>query len=452
MKAEELALQLWNVLPNVGVTPPIDVVGFDAPLMMGQEVAFAFRDVATTFIATADLDLGPGWDWTGTLTRLAADPFVSAAGFATAEVQAWDAHHAGPADVLGRAHAALDLTRAAEYAGAWSALSSAMLTSAPDWLAIARMQFATAPGYGIDEAPAHDPKPALRDAGQLLDALSSDPAFADAAIEARAALDALVLGNAVGDIRRTRSQAAVHLEAPLGGRPFDPASPYTALEWDATTRWSVVLESISNNDDGQPPEFDRVPENTSAPTLQNPPTLHVTSYEPDVAAARLALAEAGGARSYGVVAEGSLEPNGTRSLVWDGNVATLGDGAFVEPWIGGAVGAVFLLPGEISDGASSIEAHAVVVEGEPVVDAVAVRVNGRLLVLSMADFRGLTFTPSFQGGAVALAIPDSPSASLSFSWSSAAAGVYRLTTSVTDVWGNVSTATDDVTVTAPFGN
>jgi hypothetical protein len=271
MKAEELALQLWNVLPNVGVTPPIDVVGFDAPLMMGQEVAFAFRDVATTFIATADLDLGPGWDWTGTLTRLAADPFVSAAGFATAEVQAWDAHHAGPADVLGRAHAALDLTRAAEYAGAWSALSSAMLTSAPDWLAIARMQFATAPGYGIDEAPAHDPKPALRDAGQLLDALSSDPAFADAAIEARAALDALVLGNAVGDIRRTRSQAAVHLEAPLGGRPFDPASPYTALEWDATTRWSVVLESISNNDDGQPPEFDRVPENTSAPTCRTRP-------------------------------------------------------------------------------------------------------------------------------------------------------------------------------------
>ena len=36
-----------------------------------------------------------------------------------------------------------------------------------------------------------------------------------------------------------------------------------------------------------------VPENTSAPTLQNPPTLHVTSYEPDVAAARLSLAEAG---------------------------------------------------------------------------------------------------------------------------------------------------------------
>ena len=107
---------------------------------------------------------------------------------------------------------------------------------------------------------------------------------------------------------------------------------------------------------------------------------------------------------------------------------------------------------KISDGASSIEAHAVVVEGEPVVDAVAVRVNGRLLVLSMADFRGLTFTPSCQGGAVALAIPDSPSASLSFSWSSAAAGVYRLTTSVTDVWGNVSSATDDVTVTAPFGN
>jgi hypothetical protein len=457
ISAEELALQLRNVLPNVGVTPPIDVVGFDAPLMMGQEVAFAFRDVATTFIATADLDLGPGWDWTGTLSRLAADPFMSAAGFATAEVQAWDAHHAGPADVLGRAHAAVDLTQRAAYADAWSALSTAMLTSAPDWLAIARMQFATAPGYGIGEAPAEDPSPALRDAGQLLDALSSDLAVGDAAIQARAALDALVLGNAVGELRRTRSQAAVHLEAPLGGRPFDPASPYATLEWDAATRWSVVLESISNNDDGQPPEFDRVPENTSAPTLQNPPTLHVTSYEPDVAAARLALAEAGGARSYGVVAEGSLEPNGTRSLVWDGNVATLDDGttssaAFVEPWIRGSSGAVFLLPGEISDGASAIEAHAVVVEGEPVVDAVAVRVNGRLLVLSMADFRGLTFTPSFQGGAVALAIPDSPSASLSFSWSSAAAGVYRLTASVTDVWGNVSSATDDVTVTTAFGN
>ncbi len=455
MTGEVLAAQLWSVLPNVGITPPIDVMGFDAPLMMSQEVAFALRDVASTFVATTDVDLGPGWDWTGTLSRLAADPGMLGAGFAAAEIGIWDAHHAGPADVLGRAHAGLDLTRIAAYSSAWSALSSAMTAASPDWLAIARMQFAAAPGYGIAVAPVEVPSVSLRDAGQLLDALATDPTVGDAAVEARAALDSLVLGSSLGTLRRAGAQSGVHLEAPLGGRPFDPASPYAALEWDAATGWSVVLESLANHDDALPPAFERNVENASAPTVQRPPTVHVTSFAPDVAAARLSLADAAGGKSYGLIAEVSLEPNGTRSLVWDGNVGTLGDGVrssavVLQPWMAGPPGAVLLVPGKVSDGLSFIEAHAVVVAGAPAVDALAVPVNGTFAVLPMADFRGLTFTPAFQD--VVLSIPDSPTASLSFLRSSAPAGAYRVTTTVIDVWGDVSTVTDDVTVTAPFGS
>jgi hypothetical protein len=466
LSAAAIAQALSNVLPAIGAPLPIDALGFDAPLMMGQEVAFAFREVAATFIASADLDFGPGWDWRGTLSRLSADPYLSGAGFAALEVDAWDAHHAGPGDLLARAHAALDLTRMPAYAGAWSALSTAMLTTSPDWLAVARDQLAAAPGYGVEGTAAAGGQPVLRDAGQLLDALAArtgDGAVADAAAEARSALDALVLGNALGGARRARSQAGVHLEAPLGSRWGSRPPAYEALEWAAITGWANVLDSLALNDDGQEPSFERGAENTSGPTLQNPPRVHVISYDADAAVARLSVA-GGTGTAYGAAAELGLEPNVWSTLEWDGNLAALQDGAsssfvFLRPWLRVPTGAVWLVPGQIWDGVAAIEAHAVVIEGEPSVETVAIRVNGASVILALADFRGLDFIPSLwdepSGARVAgppLAIPDSPAASLVFQRTSAPAGTYELTTTVTDVWGRSSSASDVVVVTAPFGS
>jgi hypothetical protein len=467
LSAAAIAQALADVLPPIGVQLPLDVLGFDAPLMMGQEVAFAFRDVAATFVASAELDLGPGWSWTETLTRLSADPYMSPAAFAAAEVDAWDAHHAGPADLLARAHAALDLTKLPAYASAWSTLSTAMLTAGPDWLAVARDQFAAAPGYGLDGTAGPGAQPVLRDAGQLLDALAArtgDAAVTDAAAEARLALDALVLGNALGDARRARSQAGVNLEAPLGSRLASRAPGYGAVEWAVATGWASVLESLALNDDGAEPSFEHVAENASEPSLQNPPSIHVRSYDADVAAARLSVADVATGTSYGVIAEETLAPNVSTVLVWDGNLAALQDATissfvFLRTWLTLPSGAVWLVPGEISDGVGSVDAHAVVVDGEPVVDTVAVRVNGATVFLALADFRGLDFIPTLRdalsGAPVAgpaLAIPDSPTASLVFRRTSAPAGTYQLTTTAVDVWGRSSSAADQVIVTQPFGS
>lgn len=471
MSPEHAAAALSAALASVGRTEPLDVVAFDAPSLLGQEVAFAFRDVAATFVATGDVDGGGGWDYAATLGRLAASPGMSGPELAMGEVRDWDARHAaqGGVDLVGRAHAALDLSRLRAYGDAWAALAGAMAGSgSPDWLAVARRQFRALPGYGAADPGDPDAQPVLRDAGQLLDALaslSSDPATAEAAAAARDALDGpdgAVLARSLGTVRSERAQAGLHGEAALGTDWPARAEAYAALGWDAHTRWSDVLWLVAGNADAEAPAIDRLAQNTDGATPQTPPLVQVRSGDSDVAAARLSVARldaSGAATSYGAVAEVDVEPSGGwYDLPWDLTLPLLDDGAaqshaFVLPWMRGGSAAVALLPGAVRDGAVSVEAYAILVEGAARVDAFALRGNGALAVVPAADLAGLEFTPSLRdeasGAWVAgtpLTIPPAPNPALAFERALAPPGTYRLVTSMADVWGNVGTASDDVTV------
>jgi hypothetical protein len=82
---------------------------------------------------------------------------------------------------------------------------------------------------------------------------------------------------------------------------------------------------------------------------------------------------------------------------------------------------------------------------------------GRLSSQEVSAFRGATFTPrlwnltasAFQP-ATALTIPNVVGASLTLSWGQVAAGDYHLVTQMADVWGNVGSVLDNVTVVTPF--
>ena len=80
--------------------------------MSGVEVTSAFTELTKVYIANAELDYGPGLDYEGTLSWLAANPGASAADFARAEAMLWDAHHreASRVDGFYRSHAAWDMT------------------------------------------------------------------------------------------------------------------------------------------------------------------------------------------------------------------------------------------------------------------------------------------------------------------------------------------------------
>jgi hypothetical protein len=463
----QIAAALSDALTSIGRAGPLDLVAFDGSLMMGQEVAFELRDVARVYVATAELELGGGWDYAATFGRLASNPSLTAAELAVGEVQDWNALHAsGTAGALGRAHAALDLGSMASYAQAWSAVSSAIGQSATlDWLELARIQYRVAPGYGV-VAPGNERRAALRDAGQFLAALgglTSDPAVAAAAVTAHDALAATVFASSLGSVRAGNAQAGVHFEAALGNAWPARMQPYSELAWHAATGWGDVLGGLAGNDDGTPPELQRTAQNTGDPTSQDPPRVLLGSPDADVGGASLAIARVGtGGQvlSFGVVDEADVLPD---ELLWSGNLPELTDGArrsavFVQPWLRDPSGATFLVPGLLRDGATELEAYAIVVEGTPSVDALALHAGGRVTIVPVGDLSGLELVPLVRDeltGAwqrsTPLTIPPGPEAALTFEWTSAPAGLYRLVTTATDVWGNVAVETDDVTVQSPFG-
>lgn len=59
--------------------PPIDIIGFDACLMATVDVAFTFCDVAKYLVASEEMEPGNGWDYTGWISALSADPAMGPA-------------------------------------------------------------------------------------------------------------------------------------------------------------------------------------------------------------------------------------------------------------------------------------------------------------------------------------------------------------------------------------
>lgn len=467
---DALADALSNALSRIGVAQPLDFVAFDASLMMGQEIAYALRNVANVLVANAEVELGAGWDYATSLGRLGANPATSGLAFAAAEVLDWDRHHASAADVVARAHAALDLTDMEPLASAHRALSTAVVQSATlDWLELARVVSTTSPAYAAATGTAAVPAASLRDAGSLLTRLgtiASDTDVAGAALAARAALEAVSIASSLGDVRAAAGQSGVHVEATVGATWLPRAAGYSTLAWEAASAWGDILGALAGNDDGIPPSVETVAVDTGAPDTQNPPRILFSSPDGDVSSARLHVVELAGGHVvwHGTLAEMLIAPGEEGEVVWDRNLFALSDGAttshvFLQPWIGGGAAAAFLLPGVITDGVGTVDGYAILVDGNPVVDAVALGKDGALTALPLGDFGGLQFIPRLWDETdvawkpqTPLTIPSGDGASLSFERLSAAPGAYRIVTTIADVWGNVGEARDDVTVLSPFGN
>jgi hypothetical protein len=441
---------------------PLEFLAFDTCLMMGNEVAYEFRDVADVYLAAAEVDFGRGWDYAASLGILGASPAISPTAFATAEVDAWDAHHAtaGLEDQLIRAHSAIDLAQLGAYATAWQDLASTTAQSASvDWLELARLQFGAAPGYSSASVLDLNPQPHLRDAGQLLAALgglASDANVAAAATSAASALDALVIHASLGVARSDAGQAGMHVEAPPGSAWLAKAAAYSSLDWEVATGWSGVLDGLSAASDAIAPAITTIVQNAGDVTPATPAIVTLSSDDADLAFARVYLAETigGNVIEYGIVGEGAAAPATAYEFTWPAAQPSLGNGTdlseiYVAPWMTAGTTTLYLIPGHV--GAASV--HAIYEDGAATVDTVLVETAGGLAVLPLDAFGGLSFVPvvldSTNGvwlDATPLAIPDVPGASLDLAWAQVGPGTYHLVTAMSDVWGNVGDVLDSVTV------
>lgn len=479
MSAEVVADAVRSGIAAAGITEPkpLDFIAFDTCLMAGAEVAFPFVDLTDTYIAAAEIDYGPGWNYEATLTHFAANPAAPMAELAAAEVAHWDAHHANnsPNDALLRSHAALDLTKMDAFAAAAKGLSMALEGSESfDFNELARSAFFAVSPYS-SELGGGAQAPGLRDAGQVLSALGlaeTDPVVAQAAQNAREALDQMVLASSQGSLR-VGSQIGFHIEQTLGNDLTpDLLGSYRdrASQWVGASRWDRVLELASAAADTTPPVFTRLVTNAEAASRAAPPVLQFTS--DDLTAAKGAVyvgveAPTNGIVSLGVVGAGLIEPGTLNEFPWNGTVVGFADGqiGMVDVWLDVPSGAqpILGITGVIDNGTGQpYWADLLFGAGDAVASLVVVATGSQPATLSTYELSlalpGATFTPVYweygdapEPTAVAgspLSVPPEGFELFSLYLNP---GNYYLLTSVTDIWGNVGSEADAVTLTEALG-
>ena len=455
---------------------PFDFIAFDTCLMAGAEVAFPFVDLTDTYIAAAEIDYGPGWNYEATLTHFAANPSAPMAELAAAEVAQWDAHHAsnGINDALLRSHAALDLTKMGAFAAAADGLATALeATESFEFTELARSAFFAVSPYSSEfgNGPL---EPGLRDAGQVLGALSqaeTDAAVAQAAQSALAALDEMVLASSQGSLR-AGAQIGMHIEQTLGSNLTPErllAYREKASQWVDASHWDRVLELASSAADTTPPVFEHLVTNAEAASRAAPPVLQFTT--DDLAAAKGAVyvgveTEANTLVSLGLVGAGLIEP-GTTEFAWDGTTVGFADGqiGMADLWLDVPSGAqpIFSIAGLIGDGASEpYWAYLVFGAGDPIAQWVVVVTGAQPMTLSTYEIAltlpGATFTPiywEYTDAPEPTAVPGTPLSVAQEGFELFPVylnpGNYYLITSVTDIWGNESSEADAITLTEALG-
>ena len=119
--------RVWDADEN---NPPLELVGFDTCLMATVDVAGTFAGTARYLVASEEVEPANGWDYTGWLGALAADPAMD--GAALGEVIC-DAYYAGCQAVGTHSNATLsltDLTRTGPLLEAYEAFGAEALAAA----------------------------------------------------------------------------------------------------------------------------------------------------------------------------------------------------------------------------------------------------------------------------------------------------------------------------------
>lgn len=110
--------------------PPVELVGFDTCLMATVDVVNTFAGTAHYLVASEEVEPGNGWDYTGWLSALAADPAMDGAELGRAIC---DAYYAGCEAVGTHENATLsltDLTQSAPLLEAYEAFGAEALAAA----------------------------------------------------------------------------------------------------------------------------------------------------------------------------------------------------------------------------------------------------------------------------------------------------------------------------------
>ena len=416
LSINELQYAFSTAIDNLGwdttVEPPIDFLSFDTCLMMGNEVAYAFKDFTKIYIASAELDYGVGWDYEATFSQIAANPNQSLNDFASAEVDFWDAHHASATVLDGklRTQTAINTSHLETYASQWYDLGDYMyFSNTLNWEEIARVRYFSKPGYLIsaDINVATN----LRDVGQFLHSIgsiTSDSTVASQANSVLSTLNSMTINQSLGDLRIDNNQSGMHFELSTGNEWLNRKSSYQNLAWDVTTEWSYLLDSLSNNSDTIVPSVYLTGSNLTNPDANNLPTISIGSYDTDIAEGAVFLESADSGVNYGLIWEQPLQGNSMYTNTWGGQINYLHNSTqssamaifpYISPYTSNGVSfaGLFSVAGNITNASTSEESLAqLIFSGDTwTVDMVLITEpnTGQVHSLTIETLEGWDFTP-----------------------------------------------------------
>jgi Clostripain family len=486
MAVPSLATAIQAGLSGAGLTGqrPLEFLSFDTCLMQTAEVAFAMRDFAKVYIANAEIDYGDGWNYEDTFTFLSQNTGVDALEFAKKENEYWNAQHvkAGMDDKLLRAHAAIDTTKLDAVASSSAALADAFAFTSDAALPVARAAYFALPAYSATFADGQN-LPTYRDQGMLMQALQAGDALGTEAGAVYDALQGAIVASSLGDMRQGQ------LGIQLGMPPADQIDAgwldnyaAKAKAWNDVGRWSEILGGVASAADSAGPVIEHELENGDCPDAQNLPTVVFRTDDSDVAMVQFNLVKRHSEDPsklvmLGVVTAGIVQPGETYEMAWSGQIGMVGSGdqgqpASVFPWMmqskdvnsDSMLPPILAVPGVVEVSAQSTEAFLLFMDGDATASTVIIREGEQSVAFEMdqfvADMPGVTFAPMISvidpndpegsGTMVGTSFELPASGGVPVGGASAPVGEYQLLTIATDVWGNRSTVTDNVTIQTAF--
>ncbi len=208
----------------------LDLLGFDACLMAGYEVASAMAPLADRMVASQESEPGHGWDYTA--FDVAADgSSVDALG--SSIIDGFESQSEEAGDVAGVTLSMVDLTQMDELDQALEDFSSA-LAAAPDVSPVVGRAQTEVIAFGKSPDPVQDQH--LSDLGRLADVLAEEaPEVAEQADLLTQAVDAMVVDNFVGSARQGATGLSIYLP---------PTYDLYSADYDELTGpWASFLDS-----------------------------------------------------------------------------------------------------------------------------------------------------------------------------------------------------------------
>jgi hypothetical protein len=231
---DEISSGIADGLEQAGLDR-FDLLGFDACLMAGYEVASTLAPLADRMVASAELEPGHGWDYRA-LSVVAENPDATADELGTAIVDGYQAHAEENEQGSEITLSMLDLTQMGPLDEAMGEFSSVLAERSTEVAPVVGAERATVLEFGKDPDPAQASNAA--DLGLLVAEIGADALdVSDQADAVLTAMEDVVAYKVAGPVTETSTGLSIY---------FPPESAYYDPAYDevpAAADWAAFLAS-----------------------------------------------------------------------------------------------------------------------------------------------------------------------------------------------------------------